>query len=361
MSHFSGLLRTMGYLSMRASRLGPINFTDERMRAEMKTGKQATICALTFLAMLSSQSESREFEVAAKPQLEDRYPERKTAWPKSVTGFSDVPYATLSGFRPLTLDLYVPRTASQKRPIVVFVHGGSWSGGNPRQSGAFADFPRALASLAAEGFVVASVEYRLSGEAAFPAAVEDVKSAIRYLKEHAATYGADPERVALWGGSAGGHIAAMAALNCTDNAPASKEQRPDACVQSAAIWYGVFNFAKQATLPVGNAAAKRIMRCEGECSSAQLAALSPDTYLTAKAPPFLLIHGTEDKVVPADQSRTFEANLHRARVGVQSLYIDSVGHSFIGTTPEQTKIASLKALNTTFDFFHQSLRMGRQP
>src|SRR5688572_19635797 len=99
----------------------------------------------------------RASPVAAAASQKDVYPDRVTQFPHGVSGLADVAYSVLPGFRPLILDLSLPQgTATQ--PLILFVHGGGWVGGNTRHSGALADFPRALAQLAAEGFVVASVE-----------------------------------------------------------------------------------------------------------------------------------------------------------------------------------------------------------
>ena len=118
--------------------------------------------------------------------------------PPASPSVPDLVYATLQGFRPLTLDLYLPPPVTKNsarnmpkdmpknypKPLLVFVHGGAWNSGDARQGGGFKDFPGVLAALAAKGYVVASVNYRLSGEAHFPAALQDVKAAIRWLRGH---------------------------------------------------------------------------------------------------------------------------------------------------------------------------------
>ena len=120
-----------------------------------------------------------------------QYGAQVIAFPGNVAGAFDVTYATLPGFRPLTLDLYTPRPSDTPRPLVVFVHGGSWDSGDSRHAAPFPDFPRALATLAAQGYVVASVNYRLSQEARYPAAVQDVKAAIRWLRGRAQDFNID--------------------------------------------------------------------------------------------------------------------------------------------------------------------------
>src|SRR5271170_6905074 len=125
----------------------------------------------------------------------DHLPARPVAFPWQVVALPDLVYRSLPGYRPLTLDLYEPereRTASRPgRPLVIYVHGGGWSGGHSRQAGAFENWPEVLASIAARGYVVASLNYRLSGEAAFPAAAQDLKVAILWLRGHAEEYGID--------------------------------------------------------------------------------------------------------------------------------------------------------------------------
>ncbi|MEJ5976456.1 alpha/beta hydrolase [Novosphingobium sp. PS1R-30] len=296
---------------------------------------------------------ARDFPTAAEPVLEDRFPNPAVSFPGGVSAWRDVAYQTLPGYRPQIVDVYVP-AGKGPHPLVLYIHGGGWMGGHTRHSGALADFPKVLARLAAEGFTVASLEYRLSGEARFPAQLQDANAALRFLRAHAAQYKIDTTRVGLWGGSAGGHLAALTALTCRDTAldPAAAQ---DGCVQAAVTWYGVYDFAtmREATTP--DAPGARLLGCTGPCPAEALRKVSPDSYIDAKDPPFLLIHGTEDKVVPVGQSHVGEAALRRAGVPVEAIYIDGVDHSFIGKTPAQTREATLRATNATFDFFHAKL------
>jgi len=310
----------------------------------------ATIVLLA--AAGTAAAEPRVFPVAETASQNDVYPDRVTHFPHGVTGLADVTYSVLPGFRPLVLDLYQPDGGAE-HPLVLFIHGGGWIGGNTRHSGALADFPQAMAQLAAEGFVVASVEYRLSGEAPFPAALQDVRAALRYLKDNADRYRIDSSRVAVWGGSAGGQLAALAAVSCGEQgldaqpAPARTE-----CVQGAVIWYGVFDFAP-VVARTDEAAANRYLGCNGSCEAEVVRHASPVTYVTADDPPFLLVHGEGDRTVDVGQSRDFETTLRKSQVSVESLYIPGVDHSFIGRTAAETRSATLAATNATFDFFHQ--------
>ncbi len=125
-----------------------------------------------------------------------------------------VEYAVVPGFRPLLLDLVRPDSAVEL-PLVVFLHGGGWRVGSRSGMGPmFAGWdPSPFAELAAAGFAVASVDYRLSGEAPFPAPLDDVRAALAWLHEHADEFsGCSATRTALWGESAGGHLAALAGL-----------------------------------------------------------------------------------------------------------------------------------------------------
>jgi len=308
-------------------------------------------------------AQARDFATTATASQDDHYPDRITAWPGGVTSLADVTYSVLPGYRPMVVDIYQPPREQGPRPLILYVHGGGWVGGNTRHGGATADFPAALAMLAAEGFVVVSLEYRLAAEATFPAQAQDVRAALRFLKANAAHYGIDPARTGIWGGSAGGHLAALAALSCGDasldpagpsgtTAPAGSE-----CVQASVIWYGVFDFAALSASRPGGAdgGAVTLLGCDQVCRAEDFTPASPVSYIDADDPPMLLIHGENDRVVPVAQSHLAEQRLRAAGVEVSSIYIPGVDHSFIGADPATTRAATLQALNATFDFFHTTL------
>ena len=152
---------------------------------------------------------ARVFPVGEQPSLVDRFPNPPIAFPGGVKAYRDVVYHTVDGYRPQIVDIYVP-AGKGPHPLVLYIHGGGWRGGHTRHSGALADFPKVLASLAAEGFTVASLEYRLSSEAQFPAQLQDSNAALRFLRANAAR-----RRVGRLG---------RGALDCTDRTNLPRHQ-----------------------------------------------------------------------------------------------------------------------------------------
>lgn len=316
----------------------------------------AAAAATALLLAVPAAARDRVFPTAAEPVLADNLPNPPVAMPGGVKVWRDVAYQTIDGYRPQIVDVYVP-AGKARRPLVLYIHGGGWRGGHTRHSGAFADFPKVLAALAAEGFTVASLEYRLSSEARFPAQVQDANAALRFLRANAGRFGIDPARVGVWGGSAGGHLTALAATTCRDTAldPASAA---DGCVQAAAAWYGVFDMASLPSAGVAGSAERQLFGCTDDaCLADRRRSASPVTHVDRADPPFLLVHGNLDKVVPVGQSHLMEARLREAGVPVSAIYIPDVDHSFVGRTPTETRAASLRAINATFDFFHDRLKV----
>ncbi|TBV07978.1 alpha/beta hydrolase [Phytopseudomonas dryadis] len=293
---------------------------------------------------------SEGLTLAARAQQVDAYPQRETRFADGVIGLADVVYATREGFRPLTLDLYLPSRSAARpaAPLLIYVHGGGWSAGHARASGAFSDFPAVLARFAARGYAVASINYRLSGEARFPAPLEDVRAAMAWLREQAATYALDADRVALWGGSAGGHLAALAALRCTDD-----------CPKVLVSWYGVHDLQALRDTPGYPAikdAAGRLLGCQlAACKQATLHAASPVARLSGQLPATLLIHGDADRVVPHEQSLLLAAALRRSQGSVRTLIVPGVGHSLVGADQAATEVANEMALKATLAFFETHL------
>jgi acetyl esterase/lipase len=328
--------------------------------------------ALMFFAVPAAGTAQPQAEpaISAKSIRDDVFPVSEAAYPGGIIARPHVEFANYVGYRPLQLDLYLhaDRAASKARPLVIWIHGGGWNRGDSRQSGAFTDFPAVLATLAARGYVVASVDYRLSGEARFPAQVQDVKAAIRFLRSKSGEFGIDPSRVLLWGGSAGGHLAALAAATCgvasfDPSASAGRLSHAQAlkavplaqsdCVQGAAIWYGVFDLAAHGAEPgtalVEDNMAPLLGCAKGGCAVAEKTA-SPITYVGRDTPPMLLIHGTADEEVAFHQTEAMAEAMKKAGVPVDMVMIPGANHGWIGKTPEDTRRYSLLALDRTFAF-----------
>jgi acetyl esterase/lipase len=331
----------------------------------MKILSTLVLLSLTSGAALGdAPSAGIEPAIGTKAVLEDRYPERRVAFPGGVAGFPDLVYSTVAGFRPLTLDLYLPpQQVNGGAPVIIYIHGGGWMSGHTRHSGAFENWPGVLASLAGRGYVVASLNYRLSSEAPSPAAEQDVKSAVRWLRGNAARFGIDKRHIGIWGGSAGGQLAALAGTSCgvaaLEPPPVADAKAPleSDCVQAVVTWYGVFDFApltKNGAVPPPVA---RYLGCDaGACSDDKVALASAIRHIDRNDPPFLLIHGALDKTVAPSQSEKFHAALQASAVRSQLLMLPNVDHSFVGSTAELTRDASLRALHATIDFFDATLR-----
>src|SRR3569623_693685 len=296
------------------------------------------------LALLSGPAPA----IADKSVRDDVFPPTAAPFPHGIVAMPHVEFANYVGYRPLQLDLYLhaDRRAHAARPLVLWVHGGGWNRGDARGSGAFADWPAVLAALAARGYVVAAVDYRLSGEARFPAQVQDAKAAIRVLRDKAGAYGIEPKRVYLWGGSAGGHLAALAATPCgvAAFAPAASTGRlphsqaahavplaQSDCVQGAAIWYGAVDLVAHGSEPGTALAASNmagLLGCPADACEAVERAASPITYVRPDTPPMLLIHGTADEEVSVEQTRRMAARLQAAKLPDKEAYLGSASHDW---------------------------------
>jgi acetyl esterase/lipase len=257
----------------------------------------------------------------------------KVALPAGVNAQYDIAY-TPEGTAPLTLDVYVPRPHPLPLPLVLFIHGGDWNSGDSRHAAPFKDLPQSLAALAAQGYVVASVNYRLSAQAPFPAALQDVKAAIRWLRGHASGYGGDGTRLAVWGLSAGGHLAAMAGASCgVMGFEPPGEVTPDTptdCAEAVIDWYGPSDLqslaADSSTLA---SAVTRYLGCAPkDCLPARVQQSSPMTFITAHAPNFLIQQGADDTVVPPSQSQKLQAALTADGIPAELVLYPGVGHDF---------------------------------
>lgn len=244
----------------------------------------------------------------------------------------DAAYATLSETQ--KLDLYLPE-GEGPFPVVVSIHGGGFMMGDKADSMGTSGFDQLLA----EGYAVAAVNYRLSGEATFPAAVEDVKAAVRWLRANAAAYNLNPDAIGAWGASAGGNLVAMLGTSCG----ATEVEGVDlgnadqsSCVQAVVDWFGPTDFLQMDTQFEGTDCPQTHDAADSPESAyldapiqdvPELAAqANPITYVTADAPPFLIQHGTADCNVPPQQSQLLYDALTAAGAGASLTLIDGAGH-----------------------------------
>ena len=243
--------------------------------------------------------------------------------------YLDVSYGPL---KDETMDIYLPNEGEGPFPVIVFIHGGGWCDGDKTYWE-----PNGGVKATAFGFAVASINYRLGPEHPHPAQIQDVKTAIRFVKANAAKYGFDPSRVVTWGGSAGGHLAALAGTapnipEFTDRSLGNPEV--DESVQAVVDWFGPIWIDRSAkyfeTLnkytdeSQAGGLSERILgllRCTPEELPERAAEFSPATYLTKDCPPFLIQHGTADPMVPYLQSVDFDKALS-AVIGEEKVTLD---------------------------------------
>jgi acetyl esterase/lipase len=265
-----------------------------------------------------------------------------------VTLFAAIEFAVVDGYRPLQLDVYLPPGAAEAEtssyPAILFIHGGGWAVGSRRRFGrAFRDWaPTPLERLATAGFVVACVDYRLSGEARFPAQLDDCKAAVRWLRANSAALRVDPDMIVSWGESAGGHLALLVGLtgNRADMDGTVGEHtnmRSDVC--AVVDWYGITDLV--------NIAAQRHPTSatdydSADCYESRLlgapiagrpdAALvaSPITYVHRDAPPVQIHHGDADRMVPYAQSESMVRALIELEVPVEFVTLPGADHFWIG-------------------------------
>ena len=218
----------------------------------------------------------------------------KTAYPtvtKSVSWITNLPYVT-GGESEQQLDLYLP-TNRKREPLVVYVHGGGWGHGD--KAGDSIN-PNNLQWLG-QGYAMASINYRLVQTALWPAQIEDCKAAIRWLKAHAETYGYDADRIAVVGESAGGHLAAMIGTTSgTRTFDVGENLDYTSDVTCVVNLFGISDVTREPSL------AAILLGPVGKNDTELVRGASPITYVHRDEPPMLIVHGTDDKLVPYEQA-----------------------------------------------------------
>lgn len=227
--------------------------------------------------------------------------------------YADVAYGTASDAQ--KLDIYLPE-GKGPFPVVVFAHGGAFQFGSKREF--FPGFKKNIEQMRAAGIAMVSIDYRMAGEATFPAAVQDMKSAVRLLRTNGARYKIEPDKIAVWGKSAGAHIALMAGLTSNvamfDDSAASAPTASDR-VSAIISMYGPTDFLqmdtqlKAAGCAAGDQNHSQVDSPESKYLGGQItkraevvAQSNPVTYIRADSPPLMLLHGSADCTVPPLQS-----------------------------------------------------------
>ena len=248
--------------------------------------------------------------------------------PEGTKVTKDIVYETVNG-RELPLDLYIPAGASEPLPLIIWIHGGGWRGGSKNAI-------NRCEEVLKHGYALASVEYRLSGEAKFPAAVEDCKAAVSYLRWKAPKLGLDPDRFGVWGSSAGGHLVAM--LGTTndvldfDTHPVTKMASPT--VQAVCNWFGPTDFLRMNDVTGGidhdspDSPESLFMGFPIQQHPEKVQRANPITYVSPSDPPMLIMHGDNDQSVIYNQSELLYRALQKAGVESHLHRVKGGGHGF---------------------------------
>jgi len=272
-----------------------------------------------------------------------------------------VPYAAIPGIRPLELDLYLP-AGDGPHPVVVFLHGGGWRLGSRHLAGPAyrGQTPTPFERVAQAGIAVASVDYRLSGEAVFPAQLHDAKAAVRWLRARAGELGVDPDRIAAWGESAGAHLAALLGL-VGDQAMEGDVgvAGTSSAVSAVVAWYAPTDLAAVAADlgvdPHDPATREAQLLGAPAVDVPELAAqASPVTHVSPEAPPFLLLHGAADRMIPCVQSERLYDALVEAGVEAELDIYEDADHMWLGSSE-----APEKALDRTVDVLRRRFGLKR--
>ncbi len=284
-------------------------------------------------------------------------PERRgLGIPAGVKLLKDISYATIpatktQGEIDLKLDLYVPEVSSETdhaRPLIIWIHGGGWQGGDKERCPA--------ASFVAHGFVVASIQYRLTDVAHWPAQIYDCKAAVRFLRASAGRFDIDADRIGVWGASAGGHLAAMLGETNGDvdkEGAVGDNLKTSSSVQAVCNWFGPTDLVKLAEgvkeSPDG-VPGLLTKFVNGPLAEKQdvLKDASPLTHVSKDDAPMYIMHGTDDTLVPLEQSTMLKEAFEKAGVKVALDVLPDSGHG----NGQFMRIATLTKVK---DFFVENL------
>lgn len=262
--------------------------------------------------------------------------------PFPVERKNDIPFASPDGVE-LLLDLYLPKGV-ENPPLILFIHGGGWKSGDRKNC--------KLAWAVGHGYALASIEYRLSQEALFPAQIHDCKGTLRWLRAHAADYGYDASKVIVAGTSAGGHLAAL--MGTSGDVGALDGETVDHLKQSSRVqgiidYYGPTDFLKRsrdhpAKTEEPNGSVYKLLGGAVKENQEAARAASPITYVGKDDPPLLILHGSDDKTVHLSQSEVFAEKYHATGLEVKLQVEPGKGHGLKepSEAEQETVLAFLK-------------------
>jgi acetyl esterase/lipase/cyclophilin family peptidyl-prolyl cis-trans isomerase/catechol 2,3-dioxygenase-like lactoylglutathione lyase family enzyme len=283
--------------------------------------KNTVLPALAVLCFGALFVFSRQSPPQKPPVKQDRAP----VAPEGVTVRRDIAYVA-AGHARQKLDLYLPK-AEGPLPLIINIHGGAFRMGSKEDG-----VPVEYLSL---GYAVASIGYRLSGDAIWPAQIEDCKAAVRWLRANARTYGIDPDRFAAWGASAGGHLAStLGTAGWVKEFEVGENLEVSSRVQAVVDYFGPTDFLQMDAHRLANGQVhdpadspeSQLIGGALQENPDKAARANPITYVTRDAPPFLICHGDADPLVPHHQSELLEAALRRAGVPVTFYTVTGAGH-----------------------------------
>jgi acetyl esterase/lipase len=274
-------------------------------------------------------------------------PERRAPQiPPNVRFLQDLEYIA-GGHERNKLDVYLPKQpeTSDPLPLIVWVHGGAWRAGSKQRC-------RALRFLD-KGYAAASINYRLSQHAIFPAQIEDCKAAIRWLRASAKKYNLDPNRIGVWGSSAGGHLVALlGTTGDVEEFDKGPNLHVSSRVQAVCDFFGPTDFVEMGRFPSNmnhhapNSPESQLIGGPVLQNRKACKRVNPITYITKDDPPFLVMHGDKDMTVPLNQSQLLYEALKKAGIKVKFHTVKGGGHGFSG--PEIDKLVD--------DFFDANLK-----
>jgi acetyl esterase/lipase len=238
--------------------------------------------------------------------------DRKPDIPEEIEGIKNIEYKNINGTS-LQLDIYKPKNTGKPAPLLVFIHGGGW------RSGQRSDYLVYLVAFAKRGYITATVSYRLLKDGPYPACAQDITDAVRWFYNNSQKYGYDPDRIALIGGSAGAHLALLAAYgwkNPNANKDTAGIAESNHHIKAVVDIYGPFDLTTEYAR--NHPLVTSFIARSFEESPELYREASPEQYLNRSSPPTMILHGTSDELVPISQSDMLKAKLDS--IGVPCVY-----------------------------------------